>query len=236
MATRLLSEAPLGKRLENVDGKIVDVPSQTYYIRGFEFRDAVDNNKYIRKLKDIKDNFDGRTRIFDLFYEDGSIVKTDKNENLLIYLNAVLQQGSYEIRRFNSATKTDRIVFSKAPKNWEDLYQGVPDQLQNEEYFFGYSVGSYERLGVNEKLIPYNGSTNMYQILDDNQGVKNFDTPLYAYVFVDGVLQRDGISYKINGPTITFNQPLGYAKQNDGSFTTSRVDILYFYGKDYALA
>ena len=227
-------EAPLGKRLENVDGKIVDVPSQTYYIRGFEFRDAADNNKYIRKLKDIKDNFDGRTRIFDLFYEDGSIVKTDKNENLLIYLNAVLQQGSYEIRRFNSATKTDRIVFSKAPKNWEDLYQGVPDQLQNEEYFFGYSVGSYERLGVNEKLIPYNGSTNMYQILDDNQGVKNFDTPLYAYVFVDGVLQRDGISYKINGPTITFNQPLGYAKQNDGSFTTSRVDILYFYGKDYA--
>ena len=94
--------------------------------------------------------------------------------------------------RFVDLTVLPRLIelYSQNLLNWEDLYQGVPDQLQNEEYFFGYSVGSYERLGVNEKLIPYNGSTNMYQILDDNQGVKNFDTPLYAYVFVDGVLQR----------------------------------------------
>lgn len=227
-------EAPLGKRQENVDGEIVDVPAQKYYIRSFEFRSATDNNRYIRKLKDIKNNFDGRTRIFDLFYEDGSVVKSDKNENFLIYLNAVLQQGSYEIRRFASAAKTDQIVFSKAPKNWQDLYEGVPDQLQNEEYFFGYSIGSYERLHINDKLIPFNTKTNSYQVLDDNNRVKNFDTPLYAYVFVDGVLQRDGISYNINGPSITFRQPLGFAEQGDGTYTNAQVDILYFYGKDYA--
>jgi len=227
-------EAPLGKRQENVDGEIVDVPSQSYYIRGFEFRDDSDNDRYLKKLKDISNNFDGRTRIFDLFYEDGSIVKSDENENFLIYLNAVLQQGSYEIRRFKSVSKTDQIVFSKAPKNYDDVYEGVPNQLQNEEYFFGYSVGSYERLHINEKLIPFNTKTNSYQILDENNRIKNFDTPLYAYVFIDGVLQIDSISYKVNGPSIRFLNPLQYSKQGDGSYTTAKVDILYFYGKDYS--
>lgn len=226
-------EAPLGKRQENVDGNIVDIPAQGYYIRSFEFRETVDNNKYLKKLKDITNNFNGRTRIFDLFYEDNSIVKSDKNENFLIYLNSVLQQGSYEIRRFNSSSKTDQIVFSKAPKNYKDLYEGVPDQLQNEEYFFGYSVGSYERLGINQNLVPFNGSSYSYQILDLNGRVKNFDTPLYAYVFIDGVLQRDSLSYKINGPTISFARQIEFAKQPDGSYTTAKIDILYFYGKDY---
>ena len=73
--------------------------------------------KYLKKLKDITNNFDGRTRIFDLFYEDNSVVKSDKNENFLIYLNAVLQQGSYEIRRFNSSAKTDQIVFDSYSYN-----------------------------------------------------------------------------------------------------------------------
>lgn len=226
-------EAPLGDRQEIVDGDIVNVPGQKYYIRGFAFRESTDNNRYLKKLKDIHNNFDGRTRIFDLFYEDGSIVKSDKSENFMIYLNAVLQQGSYEIRRFNSPLKTDQIVFSKAPKNYDDVYDGLPDQLQNEEYFFGFGVGSYQRLGISEKIIPYNTKTNQYQILDDKGRVKNFDTPLYAYVYIDGVLQRDGISYRINGPSITFNKPLNYALQSDGSYTTSKVDILYFYGKDY---
>ncbi|AOV58590.1 structural protein [Synechococcus phage S-CAM3] len=229
-------EAPLGKRQQNVDGDIVEVPAQSYYIRSFEFRDASDNNRYLKKLKNISKNFDGRTRIFDLFYEDGSIVKTDPNENLMIYLNAVLQQGSYEIRRFNSASKTDQIVFSKAPKNYDDLYDGgVPKQLDNYEYFFGYSIGSFERLSINENLIPYNSKSNFYQILDKNGRIKNFDTPLYAYVFIDGVLQRgEGVSYRVNGPSITFSNPLLYAEQSDGSYVTSKVDILYFYGKDYS--
>ena len=228
-------EAPLGKRQEIVDGNIIDVPGQNVYIRGFSFRESADNARYLRKLRDIHNNFDGRTRIFDLFYEDGSIVKSEQSENFMIYLNAVLQQGSYEIRRFASPTKTDQIVFSKAPKNYNDLYDGtLPDQLQNEEYFFGFGVGSYQRLGINEKLIPYSTKTNQYQIIDENGRVKNFDTPLYAYVYIDGVLQKDGISYRISGPSITFNRPLTYALQGDGSYTTARVDILYFYGKDYA--
>ena len=227
-------EAPLGDRDEIVDGEIINVPGQKYYIRGFQFRESTDNDRYIRKLKDISGGFDGRTRIFDLFYEDGSIVKSDTKENFLIYLNAVLQQGSYEIRRFKSSLKTDQIVFSKAPKNWDDVYEGLPKELRNQEYFFGYGVGSYERLGINDKLIPFNTKTNSYQIIDPTGRVKNFDTPLYAYVFVDGVLQRDGISYKISGPTIRFNQPVPYAVQADGTYTNSNVDILYFYGKDYA--
>jgi len=226
-------EPPFGKRQSNVDGEIIDVPAQEYYIRGFEFREDVDNNKYLKKLKNISNSFDGRTRIFDLFYEDNSIVKSDENENFLIYLNAVLQQGSYEIRRFNSSVKTDQIVFSKAPKNYQDLYEGVPNQLQNEEYFFGYSVGSYERLSINEKLIPFNSVSNSYQILDYSGRVKNFDTPLYAYVFVDGVLQRDSISYRINGPSITFADPVKFTKQTDGTYTNAKIDILYFYGKTY---
>ena len=219
-------EAPLGERI--VEDQLI--PGQVFYGRSFKFRENFDNEKYLKKLKDISNLFDGKQKQFDLYYENGDIVKTDLNENLLIYLDGVLQQNSYIIRRFKSQTKTDRIIFSKAPQNYADEIANSPKSLRNEQKFYGYNVGSYERLHIDQNIIPYNTS-NSYLILDENNRVKTFDSPLYAFVFVDGVLQNHELSYKIIGPSIIFNQHLRYAVQFDGSFIQAKVDILYIYGK-----
>ena len=167
-----------------------------------------------------------------MYWEDGSIVKTDLDENLLIYLDSILQQGSYTIRRFVSANKTDRLIFKKAPKNYADLHSDTPKSLQNEQYFYGQSVGNYQRMHIDENVIPYS-STNSYIIFDKDNSVRAFDDPLYAYVYVNGVLQQHLDSYTISGPSIKFHKPLKFSKQSDGSYITDKVDILYFYGKNY---
>ena len=221
-------EAPLGPRME--EGVLV--PPVSLYGKAFKFRENNNNVRYLKRLRDISEQFDGRQKNFDLYYEDGGIVKTDLNENLLLYLDGILQQDSYTVRRFVSANKTDRLIFKKAPQNFADLYEGLPDSLQGEQYFHGHTVGSYQRLHIDENVIPFSTS-NSYLILDENNRVQTFDDPLYAYVFVNGVLQRHIESYRIVGPSIIFNRPLEYALQSDGSYTTAKVQILYFYGKDY---
>lgn len=220
------TESPIGERI--VENQLI--PGQIFYGRSFKFRDDSDNAKYLRKLRNISSLFDGKQKQFDLYYENGDIVKTSLNEDLLIYLDGVLQQGSYTIRRFKSSNKTDRIIFSKAPQNYPDEIVNSPKSLRNEQKFYGCNIGSYERLHIDENIILFNTS-NSYLILDNTNRVKTFDTPLYAYVFIDGVLQNHKSSYKIVGPSIIFNQPLKYSIQADGSFNTSRVDILYVYGK-----
>ena len=223
-------EPPLGPRV--TEDQLV--PPQNAYIRAFKFREDTDNARYLKRLKNIADSFDGRTRIFDLNWEDGSVVKTQVNEDLFVYLDGVLQQGSYEIRRFSSANKTDRIAFDKAPKNYKDLYDAdaFPQELQNEAYFYGFGVGLYERLGIDKRIVPYT-QNNEYLIYDSNNNVRTIDSTLYAYVYVDGVLQKQDLSYKINGASITFMQPLEYSEQADGSYTCARVDIIRLYGKNY---
>ena len=196
------------------------VPPQKAYIRSFKFREDTDNARYLKRLKNIADSFDGRTRIFDLNWEDGSVVKTQVNEDLFVYLDGVLQQGSYEIRRFSSANKTDRIAFNKAPKNYKDLYDAdaFPQELQNETYFYGFGVGLYERLGIDERIVPFN-TYNSYSIYDSKGDVINVDDDKNLYVYVDGVLQNREFSYKIAGSSIIFNQPLTFAEQADGGYT-----------------
>ena len=53
--------------------------------------------------------------------------------------------------------------------------------------------------------------------------VINISDPQFALVFIDGVLQRDQDSYKINGPTIKFTKNI---------FQESNIEILYLYGRD----
>ena len=102
-------EAPLGPRV--VEDQ--NVLPQEFYGRAFKFRDDTNNARYLKRLKDISESFDGKQKNFDLYWEDGSIVKTDLNENLLLYLDSILQQDSYTIRRFVSANKTDRLIFKR---------------------------------------------------------------------------------------------------------------------------
>lgn len=220
---------PLGRRL--IEGQFAE--AQSFYGRAFKFKSNADNSQYLRKLQNISPQFNNKQKEFDIYYEDGSVVKTSANENLMIFLNAV-RQTNYRIKRYKTQSKTDRIVFSSAPINHSDIYNNVPTDLNGEEKFFGFNVGSYEECTINTKLSPF-VSNNTYLITrkSDNK-VRGVDDTLFAYVFVNGVLQKEGVSYKIVGPNITFTKPILYAEQPTGGYVYSSVDILIFYGKDSA--
>ena len=223
----IFTEAPLGSYIQ--EGQ--ETNEQAFYGRSFKFRDNVFNQKYLKKLKDISSQFDGREKQFDLFYEDNSIVKTDPNENLLIFLNGVLQHN-YKIRRYKTPSKPDKIIFDGAPINHEDLIEDSPREIDGSERFFGYSVGSYERLTIDRRVIPFVPAGPYLILNDETQKIKSIDNPLYAYVFVEGVLQKNEDSYVINGPNITFTKPLTYSTLPTGEYIYPSVEILYFYGKD----
>lgn len=225
------ADPPLGDRI--VEGQLVE--SQTFYGRIVKFKNSTLNNRYFQPLQDIGSLFNGVDVMFDLHYKNGSIVKTDVKENLLIFLNGVLQKAkqdadtpygnSYYILRSDDPEETDKIVFSKPPLNpvtTEDL----------PEKFFGYTVGSYERLGIDTETIQYRGG-GPYLIKDEVSGrVRKIDDSSFAFVFIDGVLQQEGKSYNIVGPNITFTSPLKKYIFEDGSESYQDVSVILLYGRD----
>lgn len=235
------SAPPFGTRV--VEGQ--DVESVKFYGRAILFKNSQLTNQYFRKLKSISDQFDGVRFDFELYYEDGSIVKTDPNENLIVGLNGVIQKArqnfkepfgnSYYIDRSQDPLKTDRIIFSKPPIDNEDAYEveeEIPESLKNYEKCFIYSVGSYERLTIDESLYEYRGA-GPYLILDEvKKNVRKIDEPNYALVFIDGVLQREGDAYSIVGPNITFTKNLSYYVDENGIRTAQDVNIILLYGRD----
>lgn len=233
------TQPPLGERL--AEGQVVE--AQKFYCRAIKFKDNTLNSTYIRKLRNISDEFDGEKRIFDLYEEDGSIVKTLPNEKLLVALNGVLQnarsteeepfRNSYAIIRSQDPNVTDKIAFTDAPISHGELYDST-DDISIREKCFIYSVGSYLRLSIDSRTVKYRGN-GPFLILDEvKNSVVKVDEPLYAVVFVDGVLQIPGKSYNIVGPNITFSSPLKYYEDETGKQTLQKVSILLFYGRDKA--
>ena len=167
------------------------------------------------------DYIDGKNTIFELYYEDGTGLSTDPNENLLIGISGVVQHDSaYSIDRTSVPNK---VVFS-SPPIWS---QGVNTKTLQEgiavDKFFAHSIGSYLRCEIDKNDIP-TGSNGAFLILNsDDKKVINISDPQFALVFIDGVLQRDQDSYIINGPTITFSRKI---------FQDSNIEILYLYGRD----
>lgn len=225
------SQPPLGERI--VEGQIVE--SQNFYGRIIRFKNNDLNERYFNSLQDISDQFNGVDRIFELYYKDGSIVKTDENENLLIFLNGVLQKAkqdsltpygnSYYILRSDDGEQTDKIVFTNPPLN-----PVTTDDLP--EKFFGFSVGNYERLTIDPETIEYRGN-GPYLIKDEITGrVRKIDDASFALVFIDGVLQQEKKSYDIVGPNITFTAPLKKYVFTDGSEVHQNVSIILLYGRD----
>jgi len=225
------SQPPLGERI--IEGQTVE--SQNFYGRIIKFKNNDLNTKYFKSLQDISDQFNGVDRIFELYYKDGSIVKTDENENLLIFLNGVLQKAkqdsltpygnSYYILRSDDIQETDKIVFKNPPIN-----PVTTDDLP--EKFFGFSVGNYERLTIDSKTIEYRGN-GPYLIKDEVTGrVRKIDDASFALVFIDGVLQQEKKSYDIVGPNITFTAPLKKYVFTDGSEVHQNVSIILLYGRD----
>lgn len=224
------------------------VSGQKFYGRYFKFKTNDLNAQYLRKLKSIESQIDGIKTQFDLYYDNGGIVKTSVNENLIITLNSVVQKAktfvdsdtylpgknSYYILRSDDINVTDKIVFSDPPIKHNDIVEGTEPQLAGYETSFGFTVGSYLRLKINTDLIPFR-RTGPFLIIDEvEERVKKVENSKYAFVFIDGVLQIEGESYKISGPTITFTKPLNYFVSESGEITYPDVNIILLYGRDIA--
>jgi hypothetical protein len=191
--------------------------------------------------KALPDYFNGENNIFDLYYEDGSIVKTDDNENLIVSLSGIIQKvstneeyknNSYYILRSVNINEPDKIIFSEPPK-WEQNENAITLQEATAvEKFFAFSVGSYEFYTINVSLSEYVGK-GPYVILSDKDGrVGSINNESYALVFLNGILQEQGKAYNIFGSTIVFSQDIPYFVSESGDKTYSNVSILVFYGRD----
>lgn len=232
------AEPPFGERI--VDGQLV--PGQKFYCRSICFKNDELNDKYLKKLKSLSTEFDGINTVFDLYYENGDIVKTDNRENLLITLNGVLQKSrgfanipfgnSYHILRNPNPSITDKIEFSRAPINHEDLYENINTELNNTEKCFIYSLGNYKRLTIDSLQIPVkrNGPFLLYN--EVSKSVETVQDTRYALVYIDGVLQIENESYEIVGSTLTFRKPLTYYVAESGEDVLPDVSVILFYGRD----
>ncbi len=229
---------PFGQRI--VEGQIVE--AQKFYCRYFKFKNDNLNERYLRKLKSISEYFDGIETTFDLYYEDNGIVKTDNNENLIVTLNGVLQkaknkdnepfENSYKIIRNENPNITDKIEFTSAPIKHENLYDEVYNDLELAEKSFIFTIGSYLRLTINPKLLPIKGGGPFLLQDEVTNRVAKIDDTNFAFVFVDGVLQKPSESYIINGSTITFFKPLNYYISESGDYVYQDVSVLLLYGRN----
>lgn len=172
-------------------------------------------------LVSYPDYIDNENTIFDLYYEDGTPVSTDPKEDLFIALSGVLQhEDAYYIDRTSVPNK---VVFS-TPPIWgqEDNTKTVQEPIAVEK-FFAHSIGNYLRCEIDTSGI-LTGSRGPFLILDsDDKKVKTIDDPRFAFVFIDGVLQRDTTSYTINGPAITFTRKI---------YIDNNVEVILLYGRD----
>jgi len=167
------------------------------------------------------DYIDNENKIFELYYEDGTPLDTDLNEDLFIGLNGVLQHDSaYYIDR---TAVPNKVVFA-SPPIWA---QGENTKTVQEplavEKFFAHSVGNYTRCEIDTSGI-LKGSPGPFLIIEsETDKVNSINDPRFAYVFIDGILQREGISYVITGPSIRFTRNI---------FIDNNVEIILLYGRD----
>ncbi len=168
------------------------------------------------------DYIDGKNKIFELYYEDGTGVATDPNEDLIIAISGVIQHDSaYSIDRTSVPNK---VVFTSPPLWGQAANTKTLGEPLAVDKFFAYGIGSYLRCEISKDDVGSNGSPGPYLILNSSdKEVINITDPKFAMIFIDGVLQRDKESYSINGPTIKFSKNI-FAKNN--------IEILYLYGRD----
>ena len=240
-STITFATPPFGDRV--IEGQ--DVSAVRFYGRAIKFKNPTLNTRYFRKIKSISDQFDGKKFEFELLWEEGGIVKTDPSENLIVTLNGVVQKArttetepfgnSYSIIRSDDTNIADRIRFSKPPIDNEDLYgppEELPEELKAYEKCAIYTVGSYERLKINSDLYEYRFG-GPYLLLDEvTETVRKVDDSTYAFVFIDGVLQRETDSYQIVGPNITFTRPLQSYEDESGRRVAQDVSVILLYGRD----
>lgn len=221
------AEPPLGYR--DIDGNSiskqnykegVDTPAQKIVGRIIRFKESSLNNTYFRKIQNISSQFDGVKTSFKLYYTNNDPVNVPSKENLLVYIDGVIQKAgitptipvdrSYYIRR---TVIPNEIVFMDPPKSGQS--------------FSATSVGAYERLTLNYDYVdnikygPFPLKSLFFErriSIDDDKNI---------LVFIDGILQRRRKNYSISNTSITFTE----AVKKD-----QRVDILYLFGREMSKA
>ena len=126
------------------------------------------------------DYIDGKNTIFELYYEDGTGVATEKNENLFIALSGVLQHDSaYSIDRTSVPNK---VVFTSPPLWGQgDNTKTLQEPLAVDK-FFAHSIGNYLRCEVDKSSIP-DGSPGPFVILDSSsKDVTSIDAVSYTHL------------------------------------------------------
>ena len=191
--------------------------------------DVINRETVIRTLPDF---IDGETKEFDLYWEDGTNVLLEEEENLFLSLNAVIQKPKYtedyplfDAYFIDKEVIPNRIKFD-VPPIWDQDFSaksvGEPTAV---EKLVGLGVGNYKRLTIDYALVD-DQRTGPFLILDvlDNS-VQNIEAPENLYVFLDGVLQREGEreSYTVSGPNIFFKNPIK---------KEMKIDMRYLFGRD----
>ena len=165
-----------------------------------------------------------------MYWEDGSEVNTEEDEDLFLSLNAVLQRPKYnadypgeDAYYIDRTTIPNKLVFDVAPIWDQDFGAKSIGEPTAVEKVVGVGVGNYKRLTIDYDLV--NGTrTGPFLILDvEDNTVQSIEDKEYLYVFLDGVLQREGYSYEVAGPNIYFNVPIK---------KEMKIDMRYLYGRD----
>ena len=178
----------------------------------------------------LPDYVDGETKDFELYWEDNSAVNLEEDEDLFLTLNAVLQRPKYtETYPLEDAYYIDRSVipniikFDVAPIWDQDFGAKTIGEPTAVEKVAGIGVGNYKRLKIQPDLVD-GIKSGPFIILDvEDNTVQSIDDSAYLYVFLDGVLQREGFSYDISGPNIFFKSPIK---------PEMKIDMRYLYGRD----
>ena len=178
----------------------------------------------------IPDYFDGVSKAFELYTDDGNILKSSEGEDLLVFMNGILQRPTaYKIIRSPIANVPDLIEFSEAPRWDQSKSQLLLNEATAVDYFHAFSIGVYSRRTIDEEKISY--EVNHDIITYKGLSIDPITDPKFHLVFVDGVLQRNAVDYVIQQTRILFNKKLNYYKPKSGEVLASKVDIISFQGE-----
>jgi hypothetical protein len=168
----------------------------------FKFVSAGDDARYSYKVKNIL--FDGVSTDYPLYKINGSNVTTEADENLLVFIDGVLQLygESYTIDR---SVNPNIIKFTHV--------------IEKDRHFFSYTFSKYKVL--NNFADKFNSSARSFEFAFGEDNILPPDDH-QMLVMLDGVPQVEGSSYNIVDNVITFTE---------APTTGKKCFVLYFYGK-----
>lgn len=179
-------------------------PGSTFYSTFYKFLNGSDDSRYSYKVKNIL--FDGVSKEFDLYKLDGSNLITEPDENLLIFIDGVLQiyEETYTINR---SVNPNKIVF-------KEVYE-------RDRNFFAYTFSKYKVL--NDISSNFNNTNKSFDLVFQTDNIKLPDVH-QLLVLLDGVPQKEGDNYTINDNILIFNEAPAEGK---------KCRLIYFYGKTF---